>query len=76
MSDAVHPSNHALIDGAVFDGPYEGLLRRRTAAEWLRLHDDHPRAGVAIRRARDGEEGIRFRGIDGVVWHLWLVGAD
>jgi hypothetical protein len=76
MSDAVHASNQVLIDGAVFDVPFEGLLRRRTAAEWLRLHDDHPRAGVAIRRVRDGEDGIKFKAIDGVVWHLRLVAAD
>ena len=43
----VHPSNQVLLDGAVFDGPYEGLMRRRTAAGWLALYDHCPRAGAA-----------------------------
>ncbi len=66
----IHASNQALIDGAVFDGPCEGQLRRRTAAEWLSLyaHDHH--ASIAIRRARDGEEEASFRAAGGVVWHL------
>jgi len=67
---AIHPSNRVLIDGAVFDGPYEGNLKRMTAAAWLRRFDHDPRAGRAIRRARDAEEEVSFTAIDGVVWHL------
>ena len=66
----VHPSNQGLLDGAVFDGPYEGLMRRRSAADWLTLHDHSPRAGAAIRHARNGVEGATFRSLGGVVWHL------
>lgn len=40
---ATHPSNLVLIDGAVFDGPYEGRLRRGTAAVWLARHAHDPR---------------------------------
>ena len=74
--DDAHPSNRVLIDGAVFDGPYEGKLKRMTAAEWLAKHAHDVRAGVAIRRARAGEEGAFFRAVDGVVWHLRLVAPD
>ncbi len=74
--NTVHASNQALIDAAVFDGPYEGQLRRRTAAEWLSRYAHDRRASLAIRRARDGEEGASFRAADGVVWHLRRVGPD
>ncbi len=74
--DDAHPSDRVLIDGAVFDGPYEGKLKRMTAAEWLARHGRDVRAGVAIRRARDGEEGACFRAVDGVVWPLRVVGPD
>ena len=73
----VHASNRVLVDGAVFDGPYAGSLERMTAAEWLARWGHDVRAGVAIRRARDGgKEGACFRAIDGVVWHLRRVGPD
>ncbi len=72
----IHASNQALIDAAVFDGPYEGQLRRRTAASWLSLYAQDQRASIAIRRARDGEDGVAFRAADGVVWHLRRVGSD
>ena len=72
----MHASNQALIDGAVFDGPYEGQLHRRTAAEWLSLYAHDRRASVAIRRACGGEDGVSFRAADGVVWHLRRVGPD
>ncbi len=71
-----HASNQALIDGAVFDGPCEGQLRRRTAAGWLSRYTHDHRASVAIRRARDGEEGASFRAAGGVVWHLRRAGPD
>jgi hypothetical protein len=72
----IHPSNLTLIDGAIFDGPHEGQLRRRTAAEWLRRYAHDQRASIAIRRARDGQEGAAFAAIDGVVWHLRRVDFD
>jgi hypothetical protein len=72
MRDEVHPSNLAVIDGAAFDGPHEGLLRTGTAAEWMRRWAHNHRAQVAI---RDGEEGARFRGVDGTVWHLRRAGS-
>ena len=65
----IHPSNPVLLDGAVFDGRCEGLMRRRSAAGWLALYDHCPRAGAAIRRARDGAEGAAFCSLGGVVWH-------
>jgi hypothetical protein len=71
-----HASDRVLIDGAVFHGPYEGKLKRLTAAEWLARYDFDVRAGVAIRSARDGEEGACFRAVDGVVRHLRRVGPD
>lgn len=67
---SIHPGNRVLIDGAVFDGPYEGNAKRMTAAEWLARYDHDARAGIAIRGARNGDEGRGFRAIDGVVWHL------
>ncbi len=75
-ADATHPSNRVLIDGAVFDGPYEGNFKRTTAAEWLARYDYDVRAGVAIRRARNGDEGCSFRAADGVVWHLRRVESE
>ena len=36
MIEAIRPSNLVEVDGAVFDGPHEGLMRRATAAEWPR----------------------------------------
>lgn len=68
--DAIHPSNLTLIDGAVCDGPYEGQAKRMNAAGWLAAYAHDARATVAIRRARNGEEGACFRAADGVVWHL------
>ncbi len=72
----VHASNQILIDGAVFAGPYEGQLRRRAAAEWLSDDAHDHRGSMAIRRARDGEEGASFGTAGGVVWHLRRVGPD
>ena len=74
--EMIHPGNRILIDGAVFDGPYEGGCKRMTAAAWLARHDHDVRAGVAIRGARDGGEGCSFRAADGVVWHLRRVGNE
>ncbi len=71
----IHSNNQVLIDGAVFEGSYEGQLRRRTAATWLSLYAQDHRASIAIRRARDGEEGASFRAAGGVVWRLRRVGA-
>src|SRR5215204_4240899 len=71
--DAIHPSNLALIDGAVCDGPYEGQAKRMSAAGWPAAYAHDARASVAIRRARDGGEGACFRMADGVVWHLCRV---
>lgn len=71
-----HPGNLAVIDGAVFDGPYEGAFRTGTAAEWLARYAHDPRASRAIRRARDGVEGASFVAADGAVWELRLVEGD
>ncbi len=49
-------------------------VRRRTAADWLSRYAHDRRAAVAVRRARDGEDGVSFRAADGVVWHLRRVG--
>jgi hypothetical protein len=70
MRQDIHPSNLTVIDGAVFAGAYEGLMRRGTAAEWMQRWTHNHHAQVAIRAARDGEEGARFRAADGTVWHL------
>lgn len=47
MRQDIHPSNLTLIDGAVFEGAYEGLLRRGTAAEWIRRWAHNRRAQIA-----------------------------
>lgn len=70
MRQDIRPSNLAEIDGAAFEGIYEGLLRRGTAAEWMQRWAQNHRAQVALRAARDGAEGARFRAADGTVWHL------
>lgn len=73
--DAIHPGNLALIDGVVFDDLYEGNLERMAAAEWLGRHPHDIRAGSAVRRTRDGEEGVCFHASDGVVWRLRWAGS-
>jgi hypothetical protein len=64
------PQQPGPIDGAVFDGPYEGCSKRMAAAERLARYDYDVRAGIAIRGARNGDEDCSFRAADGVVWHL------
>lgn len=69
-----HPANTALIAGAIFEGPYEGRLVHRTAAEWMRVFPA-TRAQMAIRKARDGVEGATYREPSNIVWHFRLVEA-
>lgn len=70
MQQDIHPSNLTVIHGAVVEGADEGLLRSDTAGDWMRRWSHNHHAQVAIRAARDGEEGARFRAADGTVWHL------
>jgi hypothetical protein len=72
----IHSSNTTLIEGAVFDGAYEGAYRVATAAQWLARYAHNHRACIAIRRARNGAEGAAFRDDSGVVWNLRAASAS
>lgn len=65
----MHASNSRLIDGAIFEGAYEGTFRTRTAAEWLAIFGADSRAAVAIRAARNGQHSS-FVTCDGLTWNL------
>lgn len=65
-----NPANLVVIEGLVVDGAYEGLHRKRTAAEWLTLYVGNKRALSAIRRTRDGDQDVTFRDLTGNVWSL------
>lgn len=68
----IHPANLAVIALAVMDGPYEGRLRIGTVAEFFRFYDYSRRICDALRRARDGVEGVAFRDSWGITWHARL----
>ena len=71
----VHSANMTMIDGAIFEGRYEGRAVSRSAADWLRIFGHNPKASRAIRGARDGAETV-FTGSVGEVWHLRPAPAD